>query len=68
MTSSETANDILHQTVADLCEVEKGQVVTGGLFVAGGEGAEAVEVMEKQLYVEELSIQFARERATAGFR
>jgi hypothetical protein len=47
--------------------VEQGEVVTGGLFVAGGEGAKAFELMEEQLDAEALAVQLAREWTAACF-
>ena len=41
--------------------------MTGGLFVAGGECAEAFEVMEELLDVEALAVQLAREWTAACF-
>ncbi len=41
--------------------------MTGGLFVAGGEGAKAFELMEEQLDAEALAVQLAREWTAACF-
>lgn len=40
--------------------------MAGSLFVAGGEYAEALELVEKQLDVETLAVQLAIERTEAG--
>ena len=41
--------------------------MTGGLFVGGGEGAEAFEVMEEQFDAEALAVQLARQWTAACF-